>query len=119
MVYDQSIPFFHLAINKKPLYTKSIDSVYKGLLMLKIVGKTETGAKFRPSAWAEMLVEGVGLTSFGTDHKIHYVNGVDIGYSEADATTFIVLDESIKTNHKEAYDYILNFAGANGLQIFF
>jgi hypothetical protein len=87
--------------------------------MLKVVGKTDIGAKFRPSAWAEMLVEGVGLTRFGNDHKIHYVGGVDIGYSETDATTFILLHDSVKLEHKEAYDYILNFASANNLQIFF
>ena len=94
-------------------------SVYIGLIMLKVVGKTENGNKFRPSAWAEMLVEGVGLTHFRYDHKIHYLSGVDIGYSESDSTTFIILDDSVKTNHREAYDYILDFASANKLQIFF
>ena len=34
-----------------------------------IYGITSDGVKFRPSSWAEMLIEGVGLTSFGRDGK--------------------------------------------------
>ncbi len=37
--------------------------------MIIIDGVTESGGKFRPSAWAEMLIEGVGLAHFGADTR--------------------------------------------------
>ncbi|WP_163056430.1 DUF3579 domain-containing protein [Acidithiobacillus ferrooxidans] len=38
-------------------------------MWIVIYGITSDGVKFRPSSWAEMLIEGVGLTTFGRDQK--------------------------------------------------
>lgn len=71
--------------------------------------------KFRPSDWAEMLIEGVGLAHFGRDHRIHYEDGVEpavIG-----GLSSIIFDEILEVSHPEAYAELLHFATKNNLNI--
>lgn len=72
--------------------------------------------KFRPSDWAEMLLEGVGLTHFGQNHKIHYEN--DVEPATADGHSSIIMDEALEQTHPEAFSEILRFATGNRLHIF-
>ncbi|WP_306824218.1 DUF3579 domain-containing protein [Acidithiobacillus ferrooxidans] len=46
-----------------------MDNGINKAMWIVIYGITSDGVKFRPSSWAEMLIEGVGLTTFGRDQK--------------------------------------------------
>ncbi len=83
--------------------------------MIIIDGVTESGGKFRPSAWAEMLIEGVGLAHFGADHKIHYLPLIEPANINGNAA--IIMDESLEQLRPEAFAEIMRFAAENRLQI--
>ena len=83
--------------------------------MIIIDGVTEGGRKFRPSAWAEMLIEGVGLAHFGPDHKIHYSPHIEPATINGNAA--ILIDERLEQEHPEAFTEIMRFARENNLQI--
>ena len=72
--------------------------------------------KFRPSDWAEMLIEGVGLARFGSNHKIHYEDGVEP--ATLDGLASIIFDETLETSNPTAYAELLHFATKNNLNIF-
>ncbi|MHB1531566.1 DUF3579 domain-containing protein [Acidithiobacillus sp.] len=72
--------------------------------------------KFRPSDWAEMLIEGVGLAHFGPNHKIHYENGVEPATTDGHAS--IIIDEALGRTHPEAFSEVLRFADENRLHVF-
>lgn len=72
--------------------------------------------KFRPSDWAEMLIEGVGLAHSGPNHKIHYEDDVEPATIEGCAS--IIFDEALEQSHPEAYTELLHFATKNNLNIF-
>ena len=72
--------------------------------------------KFRPSDWAEMLLEGVGLAHFGQNHKIHYENDVEPAIADGHAS--IIFDEALEQTHPEAFSEILRFANENRLHRF-
>ena len=72
-----------------------------------IYGITSDGVKFRPSSWAEMLIEGVGLTSFGRDHKIHYTRHI--------WTT--LMNGCFKYEQPTAFAEIMRFANNNKLTV--
>ena len=77
---------------------------------------TPNKQKFRPSDWAEMLMEGVGLAHFGQNHKIHYEN--DVEPATTDGYASIILDEALEQTHPEAFAEILRFADENHLHRF-
>ncbi len=83
--------------------------------MIIIEGINEKGGKFRPSAWAEMLIEGVGLAHFGSDHKIHYLPMIEPATINGNAA--IIMDEALEQLRPEAYAEILHFAKENRLVI--
>jgi len=87
----------------------------KGGVMIIIEGVTDKGGKFRPSAWAEMLIEGVGLAHFGSDHKIHYLPMIEPATINGNAA--IIMDEALEQLRPEAYKEILHFAKENHLMI--
>ena len=72
--------------------------------------------KFRPSDWAEMLIEGAGLAHFGPNHKIHYEDDVETATIGGCAS--IIFDEALEQSHPEAYAELLHFATKNNLNIF-
>ena len=72
--------------------------------------------KFRPSDWAEMLIEGVGLAHFGPNHKIHYEDDVEPATIEGYAS--VIFDEALEQSHPVAYAELLHFATKNNLNIF-
>ncbi|AEM47095.1 hypothetical protein Acife_0922 [Acidithiobacillus ferrivorans SS3] len=72
--------------------------------------------KFRPSDWAEMLIEGVGLGHFGPNHKIHYEDDVEPATIKGCAS--VIFDEALEQSHPGAYAELLHFATKNNLNIF-
>ena len=87
----------------------------KGGAMIIIEGVNDQGGKFRPSAWAQMLIEGVGLAHFGSDHKIHYLPMIEPATINGNAA--IIMDEALEQLRPEAYKEILHFAKENRLMI--
>ena len=72
--------------------------------------------KFRPSDWAEMLIEGAGLAHFGPNHKIHYED--DVEPATIGDCASIIFDEALEQSHPVAYAELLHFATKNNLNIF-
>ncbi|MBN6739156.1 DUF3579 domain-containing protein [Acidithiobacillus sp. MC6.1] len=72
--------------------------------------------KFRPSDWAEMLIEGIGLAHFGLNHKVHYED--DVEPATIDGCASIIFDEALEQSHPEAYAELLHFACKNSLNVF-
>jgi hypothetical protein len=72
--------------------------------------------KFRPSDWAEMLIEGVGLAHFGPNHKLLYVD--DVEPATINGCAAIIFDEALEKTHPVAYAELLHFAVKNNLNIF-
>ena len=80
-----------------------------------IYGITSDGVKFRPSSWAEMLIEGVGLTSFGRDHKIHYTRHIWTILTNGNAG--IIMNGWFKHEQPIAFAEIMRFANNNRLTV--
>ena len=66
--------------------------------------------KFRPSDWAEMLIEGAGLAHFGPNHKIHYED--DVEPATIGGCASIIFDEALEQSHPEAYAELLHCHGS-------
>lgn len=98
----------------------ALAGMYAGLIreeiiMILIDGVTAEGKKFRPSDWAEMLIESAGLAQFGSDHKIHYADDAQPGTIQGHAA--IELGDDVERKHPLAYQKIMNFAKSNGLVV--
>lgn len=83
--------------------------------LIVIYGITGDGEKFRPSSWAEMLIEGVGLTNFGRDHKIRYAK--HIGTMLMNGNYCIIMNEFLKYEQPTAFSEIISFANKNRLMV--
>ena len=84
-------------------------------ILIVIYGITDDGEKFRPSSWAEMLIEGVGLTNFGRDHKIQYAK--HIGTILINGNTGIIMSDRLKYERPTAFSEIISFANKNRLMV--
>ena len=80
---------------------------------LVIESVREDGQRFRPSDWVERISSTLG--SFGPDHRLHYDKQVQP--SIIDGQKCLVVDESLKEENPEAYQYVVSFAEANNLRI--
>jgi hypothetical protein len=85
-----------------------------------IQGLTKEGRAFRPSDWAERLA-GV-MSPFRPEGTLSGP-GAHIGYSPycvprvVDGVKCVVVDEAIKDIEPMAWDFVVNFARDNGLQV--
>ena len=78
-----------------------------------IRGVTLAGKPFRPSDWAERLC-GV-MSAFGSDGRMQYSPYVYPVTSEG--TKCVVVDVRLKDIEPMAYNFLLNFARDNELQV--
>jgi len=79
-----------------------------------IVGVTTEGKKFRPSDWADRLC-GV-MSAFGADNRMTYSPHVRPGCSlKGDKT--VVVDARLHDVEPLAYNFLVNFAKDNDLQV--
>ncbi|MDR3351600.1 MAG: DUF3579 domain-containing protein [Zoogloeaceae bacterium] len=78
-----------------------------------IVGLTQTGEKFRPSDWADRLC-GV-LSVFRATKKMRYSPYVSPGDYDGQKAVFV--DGQLQALDPQAYQFVLNFAQDNKLQI--
>ncbi|MGE3920403.1 MAG: DUF3579 domain-containing protein [Gammaproteobacteria bacterium] len=77
-----------------------------------IEGKTESGAEFRPSDWAERVS---GSLSTFRNRRIHYSPLLQPIYK--DGYKCVALDPALKETNPELYQSILDFAKSNQLKI--
>ena len=79
-----------------------------------IVGVTKEGKKFRPSDWCDRLC-GI-MSAFGADNRMTYSPYVRPGCTLTGDKTVIV-DARIHDIEPLAYNFLVNFAKDNNLQV--
>ncbi|MDH5230985.1 MAG: DUF3579 domain-containing protein [Gammaproteobacteria bacterium] len=72
----------------------------------------EDGNRFRPSDWIERISSILG--SFGPDHRLHYNQSVRPGM--VDGEKCLVVNQALKSENPDAYEYIEKFVSQNGLR---
>lgn len=80
---------------------------------LVIRGVTENGRPFRPSDWVERLSST--LASFQCDRRLRYAPGVQP--CVIDGERCLVVARWLESTDRAAYDYVMDFARANGLRV--
>ncbi|MES2956540.1 MAG: DUF3579 domain-containing protein [Pseudomonadota bacterium] len=88
-----------------------------------IQGLTKDGRTFRPGDWAERLASA--MSSFRPDSGGASARGIGafIGYSPycvptvVDGVKCVIVSESLKGLEPMAWDFVVNFARDNGLQM--
>ena len=85
-----------------------------------ILGLTQQGRTFRPSDWAERLA---GVMSSFRPGGAAQGQGAHIGYSPYCVPTTlgnikcVVVNEALRSLEPMAWDFVMNFAKDNGLQV--
>ena len=88
-----------------------------------IQGLTKDGRSFRPSDWAERLASA--MSSFRPESAASSARGIGafIGYSPfcvptvLDGIKCVIVSEALKGVEPMAWDFVMNFARDNGLQM--
>jgi hypothetical protein len=88
-----------------------------------IQGLTKDGRSFRPSDWAERLASA--MSSFRPESGASSARGIGafIGYSPycvptvIDGVKCVIVSEALKGVEPMAWDFVMNFARDNGLQM--
>ncbi len=78
-----------------------------------IKGITTSGAKFRPSDWAQRLATAVG--SSGPGRRIKYHPKVQIALVEG--INCVVVTKDLEEESPMLYSFLTNFANTNHLQV--
>lgn len=78
-----------------------------------IKGITQDGGKFRPSDWAERLCGAVA--SYGPGRRIIFHPQVRLASLEG--TKCVVIDAQLEENDNMLYEFLLDFAKDNQLQV--
>ncbi len=73
----------------------------------------EDGRRFRPSDWIERI--STMLATFGPDNRLQYANAVRPQI--IDGQKCLVVDQKLKDQNPDVYEYILEFVRVNGLRI--
>jgi hypothetical protein len=81
--------------------------------ILIIKGITRDGRKFRPSDWAQRLTTAVATQTRG--RRIRFHPGVRMASIEG--VNAVVVDVSLKDEEPLLFDFLVNFAKGNNLQI--
>ena len=78
-----------------------------------IHGVREDGSRLRPGDWIERISSV--LASFGSDHRLSYAECVKPCVIEGQKC--LVVARCLETTNPQAYDFVMNFAKSNHLQI--
>ena len=73
----------------------------------------EDGRKFRPSDWIERI--STTMATFGADNRLHYSSVAQPKIIDGDKC--LVVDQALEDENPSAYNYIMNFAKSNRLQV--
>lgn len=112
---NQNLDDHDLSIVSSNILDHIMLNVQRPSIIIVIYGVTDDGSKFRPSSWAEMLIEGVGLTRFGEDHRIRYAEHIKPAL--INGNTGIIMNYILKYEKPVAFSEILRFAKDNKLLI--
>jgi len=80
---------------------------------LIIKGVTRDGRKFRPSDWAQRLTTSVANHTRGRRLRFH----PKVHMASIDGVNAVVVDVSLKGDDPMLYDFLVNFAEGNDLQV--
>jgi len=80
---------------------------------LIIKGITRDGRKFRPSDWAQRLTTAVATQT--RDRRIRFHPKVRMASIEG--VNAVIVDVSLKEDDPMLFDFLLNFAEGNNLQV--
>jgi len=78
-----------------------------------IKGVTTDGRKFRPSDWAQRLATAVGTLSASRRIKYH----PKVSISVIDGVNCIVITSDLKDEEPMLFDFLVDFAKSNNLDI--
>lgn len=78
---------------------------------LIIKGVTESGARFRPSDWAQRLACVAGSRHQDGRFRLH----PKVRVAVIDGTSALLIDESLSQSEPNLYAFICNFGRENGL----
>ena len=70
------------------------------------------GSIFRPSDWMERLSDSIG--TFESDRRRHYAKECKPGFINGEKC--LIVDNSLETSDKIAYNYIMDFVKSNDLR---
>jgi hypothetical protein len=79
-----------------------------------IIGLTRDGKTFRPSDWADRLC-GI-MSAFGQDNRMTYSPYVRPGCSLT-GQKIVIVDARLNQANPIAYDFVVDFANDNNLQV--
>jgi len=91
--------------------SQAAEDELKGKIIIE--GVTTDGRRFRPSDWAERM--SGALCTFGRGRRIQYSPLMQPMAREG--VKCIVLDPALKQSNPELFNYIMNFARSNHLNI--
>jgi hypothetical protein len=94
--------------------TSDSSDLVLGPLEILILGVTETGARFRPSDWADRLC-GV-MSIFGEDQRISYSPYVSPSVTEGH--NCVRVDARLKALNPDAFEFLMGFARDNELRLY-
>ena len=80
---------------------------------LIIKGITRDGRKFRPSDWAQRLTTSVATQTRGRRIRFH----PKVRMASIEGVNAVVVDVSLKEDDPMLFDFLVNFAKGNELQI--
>jgi hypothetical protein len=78
-----------------------------------IKGLTREGERFRPSDWAQRLTNAVATV--GPNKRIIYHPNVTMAM--IDGVNAVLVDHSMAASDKRLYDFMIDFALSNALQV--
>lgn len=81
--------------------------------ILIIKGVTRDGRKFRPSDWAQRLTTAVATQTRGRRIRFH----PRVRMAAVDGVNAVVVDLSLKDEDPLLFEFLVNFAKENNLQI--
>lgn len=81
--------------------------------ILIIKGMTRDGRKFRPSDWAQRLTTAVGSQTRGRRIRFH----PRVRMASIEGVNAVVVDVSLKDEDPLLFEFLVNFAKGNNLQI--
>ena len=84
-----------------------------GIKKIFIRGVTREGAKFRPSDWAERLY--YALATYGPNRRLIFNPMVNL--KQGDKFKYVVVDPLLEEVEPMTFDFLVDFAKSNNLEI--
>ncbi len=89
------------------------NAMSQGKSRIVITGLTNEGRRFRPSDWAQRITTAVG--SAGADRRVRFHPRVSMAMREG--VNCVVVDMRLEEEDPMMFEFLMNFARSNDLQI--